>query len=255
LIFIPAAVIVGFLGIFLLLKETDFLRKTPAPAFEKPTASDPLTISKKEPRKSYESKERVKKEKTISSKKVTDREKKLSEPAEAIVREKEKIEPSRVISYKEEVKEPDVKELAEQKEKEIETAVLAEQAKEDTERYEKEYIQPQWTFEKEVVYFEPRRAVLIPEAKQELDRILISLNKIPDSNVTISGHCALFGTEQGRYILSVIRAQRVYNYLRQCGWNPEKKPRIEGLGGKQSVTEDTDMQRLNRRVEINIEQQ
>ncbi len=108
-------------------------------------------------------------------------------------------------------------------------------------------------FETETIYFKPGSALLSPDALKKLDEVLTVLRDYPDVKFLISGHCALFGTEQGRLQLSVIRASRVYEYLIKNGWNPGVRPDVTGFGGMENVTADPEYQHFNRRVEIKPE--
>ncbi len=103
------------------------------------------------------------------------------------------------------------------------------------------------------VYFEPGRAALTPEAFDELDKIIQFLKENRDKKVFVSGHCALYSSEEGRLQLSEMRASNVYWYLRDRGWKPRTTPDVSGFGGTQFLTADPDSQGLNRRVEIRIE--
>jgi outer membrane protein OmpA-like peptidoglycan-associated protein len=102
------------------------------------------------------------------------------------------------------------------------------------------------------VYFAPGRAMLTLETSEKLDEILKILKRNRDKKVIITGHCALYSTEEGRHQLSVMRANNVYWYLRDRGWNPGTKPEVSGMGGLQFITMAPDSQHLNRRVEISI---
>jgi len=42
----------------------------------------------------------------------------------------------------------------------------------------------------------------------------------------------------------------VYDFLLDCGWEPERKPDIEGYGSTAPAVVESDKQHLNRRVEI-----
>jgi outer membrane protein OmpA-like peptidoglycan-associated protein len=105
----------------------------------------------------------------------------------------------------------------------------------------------EWT-----VYFNPDNAALTSNARDELATIAEFLKDHPRASVSIEGHCALYGTEQGRLDLSKDRARNVYQFLLQNTWSPEEKPEIEWFGAKQYVTRDRERQHLNRRVEIEI---
>ncbi len=102
------------------------------------------------------------------------------------------------------------------------------------------------------VLFTPESAVLSPATRRRLDALLPVLRGRPRVQVIIEGHCALFGTAQGRAVLSLARARAVERYLLADGWNPEVSPRVEGAGGLRPVSRDPARQYLNRRVEVRI---
>ena len=83
-----------------------------------------------------------------------------------------------------------------------------------------------------------------------LDEFLDDFEGVSDLPLSIVGHCALFGTEQGRTDLSLRRAQAVSNYMKNRGRLPESPDEIIGMGGKQPVSREIALQHLNRRVEI-----
>ncbi len=102
------------------------------------------------------------------------------------------------------------------------------------------------------VYFLPDNAVLTPAAKDNLNKIMSRLTEEPEPDhlVSITGHCALYGSEAGREKLSLERAENAAEFLRQRGWKPEIEPAVKGLGGKEPVTRNRYKQQQNRRVEI-----
>ncbi|MBB6479129.1 OmpA family protein [Spirochaeta isovalerica] len=102
------------------------------------------------------------------------------------------------------------------------------------------------------VYFYPNRTDLTVDAKAVLDDIVKILTTTDNLDVEITGHCAFFGTEKGRQEISVERAENVYNYFLSKGWEPSRKPLLEGRGLQDLITRDPDKQNLNRRVEIRI---
>ena len=104
-----------------------------------------------------------------------------------------------------------------------------------------------------LIYFLPEDHSLTSGARKELQSIWRRLEDLEDSIVTITGHCALYGTERGRSELSVLRAKAAYDFLVQQGWRPENESFIIGRGGENPVTFDQKEQHLNRRVEISIE--
>ncbi|MFW5693853.1 MAG: OmpA family protein [Alkalispirochaeta sp.] len=102
------------------------------------------------------------------------------------------------------------------------------------------------------VYFEPNRTTLTEAARRELDRVASTVQDHPDVPVSIVGHTALYGTEDGRTEISRGRAQAVAAYLRSRGWEPRTEPTVEWVGSQDPVTRDRDQQQRNRRVEIFI---
>jgi outer membrane protein OmpA-like peptidoglycan-associated protein len=105
-----------------------------------------------------------------------------------------------------------------------------------------------------VVYFEPNSDVLTPSARDKISSLAEELSDVRGLRLTVVGHCALYGTEQGRIELSHERARRVVRYLRaQSGQAAESwQINAEGLGGKEPVTRDEERQYLNRRVVITV---
>lgn len=104
-------------------------------------------------------------------------------------------------------------------------------------------------FDGVTIYFGPDSSELTPEAREQLSRIAGHLSDYRGP-VSISGHCASYGTESGRMDLSHRRAEAVYTYLRRQGWEPEEPPRVDGYGSTMPAVDEEDRQHLNRRVEI-----
>ena len=102
----------------------------------------------------------------------------------------------------------------------------------------------------EQVYFGPDSSELSPEARRTLAAFAEELESYDQPRLRIEGHCALYGTEQGREELSYDRAQRVFQYFRELGYSFEEEPQVRGRGGEEPVTRESDQQYLNRRVEI-----
>jgi outer membrane protein OmpA-like peptidoglycan-associated protein len=107
--------------------------------------------------------------------------------------------------------------------------------------------QTEWT-----VYFGPDSAELTGDAREALKEIAGTLRRA-EGSLMLEGHCALFGTEQGRERLSRARAQTVRRFLLQEGLSLADDSRIEAAAGREPVTEDPDRQQLNRRVELSFE--
>lgn len=101
-----------------------------------------------------------------------------------------------------------------------------------------------------VVYFQPNSAVLTPAAQEELSRVRRSLQREPADRLRIVGHTALAGSEAGRIELSWDRARAVQAYLSEGGLEVVDQAQIIGRGGEEPVVRETELQHLNRRVEI-----
>jgi outer membrane protein OmpA-like peptidoglycan-associated protein len=106
---------------------------------------------------------------------------------------------------------------------------------------------------RESVYFRSSSAAITPRTEEALRGLVGIINTNPESKLTITGHCALSGTEKGRETLSLLRAEKVHAFLTENGMSPSIMPDVRGMGSEQTVTEDPKRQYLNRRVEIVIE--
>jgi outer membrane protein OmpA-like peptidoglycan-associated protein len=107
--------------------------------------------------------------------------------------------------------------------------------------------QTEWT-----VYFGPDSAELTGDAREALREIAGTLRRA-EGSLILEGHCALFGTEQGRERLSRARAQTVRQFLLQEDLSLAEDSRVEAAAGREPVTEDPGRQQLNRRVELSFE--
>jgi len=103
-----------------------------------------------------------------------------------------------------------------------------------------------------IILFSPEEAVLLPAARTALDRLAGTLKGRDLSRLTISGHCALFGSEKERQELSLKRAEAAAAYLRARGLILPPSVRITGEGGTRPLTPDPARQDINRRVEIRL---
>lgn len=100
------------------------------------------------------------------------------------------------------------------------------------------------------IYFDPDSTILTRRAQSELQEIARILEERDDVQVEIIGHCALYGTEEGRAEISRLRAVNTEEYLRSQGWTPDSAPAVSGSGAREPVTRVKDEQYRNRRVEI-----
>lgn len=104
----------------------------------------------------------------------------------------------------------------------------------------------------EKVTFLPDSPILTSQAKAVLNAIPLSS---PEGSLTlllIRGHCALWGSEEGRLKLSIRRAEAVTDFLRRRGAQVVRETVITGVGATMPLTRDPDRQEINRRVEIKI---
>ena len=108
------------------------------------------------------------------------------------------------------------------------------------------------TFDSGILY-DVNKATLRPEAKTNLDKLAVILNKYADTNILIEGHTDATGTDEHNLELSRNRASSVSNYLAGLAVNPARFTTM-GYGESQPIaTNDTDEGRQqNRRVEIAI---
>jgi outer membrane protein OmpA-like peptidoglycan-associated protein len=100
------------------------------------------------------------------------------------------------------------------------------------------------------VYFGPNDTRLTATARDRIAELVVRLNEYPSVPVSIVGHTALFGTEEGRMEISRGRAQAVERELRNLGWRPQTPPQLGWVGSSEPVTRDPDRQNENRRVRI-----
>jgi outer membrane protein OmpA-like peptidoglycan-associated protein len=108
------------------------------------------------------------------------------------------------------------------------------------------------TFDSGILY-DVNKATLRPEAKTNLDKLAVILNKYADTNILIEGHTDATGTDEHNLELSRNRASSVSNYLAGLAVDPSRFTTM-GYGESQPIaTNDTDEGRQqNRRVEIAI---
>lgn len=106
------------------------------------------------------------------------------------------------------------------------------------------------------VYFQPDSAVLTADTADGLKLFIKNLPsrddyKESDFHIEVRGHCAFYGTEEGRAELSEERALMVFNFLKS-EWGIDADSLITGAGSSEPLTLDKNEQYLNRRVDINI---
>jgi outer membrane protein OmpA-like peptidoglycan-associated protein len=103
------------------------------------------------------------------------------------------------------------------------------------------------------ILFEYDSSTLQPEAKTNIRKLAVILNKYPDTNILVTGHTDSDGSEQYNQLLSERRAKSVSDYSMSQGISSSRLSVI-GLGENEPVaSNDTNYgKQLNRRVEIAI---
>lgn len=103
------------------------------------------------------------------------------------------------------------------------------------------------------IFFETRKAELLPESHYELGRLVELLKNNPTLNVELGGHTDNVGSDEANKKLSAERAKAVHDYLTANGI-PVSRLTYRGYGETRPVaTNDTPEGRAaNRRVEMTI---
>ena len=103
------------------------------------------------------------------------------------------------------------------------------------------------------ILFDVNKSDLRSEARVNLEKLAVILNKYPDTKIVIEGHTDADGTEEYNLNLSRLRAQSVANFVSTNQVDPTRFT-IMGYGESQPVAENTtpDGKQANRRVEIAI---
>lgn len=100
------------------------------------------------------------------------------------------------------------------------------------------------------VYFNPDSATLTDRAREAIELLANEIRQYPEIRISILGHCAVKGTEEGRRELSEERAEAAAALLRSKGFEVASS---RGLGAEEPLTLEEEDQYLNRRVEIIVE--
>ena len=113
---------------------------------------------------------------------------------------------------------------------------------------------PEVRLEQTTVYFFPNSSILKDGETRKLDNTAAFLIRHPEVKVTIEGHCAFYGTKEGRMRISRLRAQMIRDYLIGKGWKPDETPELKWYGALKPVTVNPEEKDKNRRVEITLKQ-
>jgi outer membrane protein OmpA-like peptidoglycan-associated protein len=103
------------------------------------------------------------------------------------------------------------------------------------------------------ILFATNSSTLEPQAKTNINKLAVILNKYPDTNILVTGHTDSDGTDEYNQTLSEKRAKSVSDYTMIQGINSSRLSTI-GLGESEPVAsnDSDDGKHLNRRVEIAI---
>lgn len=103
------------------------------------------------------------------------------------------------------------------------------------------------------ILFKTNSSILEPQAKTNINKLAIILNKYPDTNILVTGHTDFDGSDAYNLTLSESRAKSVADYTTSQGINHSRLS-IIGLGETEPVAsnETEEGKALNRRVEIAI---
>ena len=102
------------------------------------------------------------------------------------------------------------------------------------------------------LYFAPNDTVLSASSRSTLDQLAREITPFEDAYLTVVGHTALFGNEEGRVEISRGRALNVVAYLRSIGWRSRVEPEVRWVGSQEPVTRLRAEQERNRRVVITV---
>jgi len=103
------------------------------------------------------------------------------------------------------------------------------------------------------VLFDFDKAVLKPEGKAEVDKLVAEMKKYPKDTVVLEGHTCNIGTEQYNMGLGQRRADAVKKYMVEQGIDPARITTVSYGETRPAVPNDTPANRkLNRRVEFKI---
>ncbi len=118
------------------------------------------------------------------------------------------------------------------------------------------YLEPIQTGATEIlknIFFQTAQYALELKSQTELDKIVSFLNRNPKLSLEISGHTDDVGKDQDNQILSLKRAQALFDYLIKSGV-PKQRISYQGYGeSRPFAPNDTEANRqLNRRIELKV---
>ncbi len=103
------------------------------------------------------------------------------------------------------------------------------------------------------ILFASNSSTLEYQAKTNINKLAVILNKYPDTNILVTGHTDFDGSDQFNQTLSEQRAKSVSDYTLSQGVSSSRLSTL-GLGEKEPIAsnETVEGKRQNRRVEIAI---
>jgi outer membrane protein OmpA-like peptidoglycan-associated protein len=99
------------------------------------------------------------------------------------------------------------------------------------------------------VQFKTAKADILPEYEDELNELVVFMNKNTEIRILIEGHTAPIGNAQKNQELSHQRATEVKKYLIQKGISQNRIQTI-GYGGTRPISTSREQMKENRRVEV-----
>jgi outer membrane protein OmpA-like peptidoglycan-associated protein len=103
------------------------------------------------------------------------------------------------------------------------------------------------------ILFATNSSTLELQAKTNIRKLSVILNKYPDTNILVTGHTDFDGSDEYNQLLSEGRAKTVTDYSKLQGVSSSRFS-VVGLGEKEPIAsnETDEGKRLNRRVEIAV---
>ena len=104
------------------------------------------------------------------------------------------------------------------------------------------------------VLFDFDKAVLKPEGKAEVDKLVAEMKKWPKDSVLIEGHTDAIGSDAYNMALGERRANAVKSYMVEQGLDGARITAVSKGEGEPAVPNDTPANRkLNRRAKFNVQ--
>jgi len=103
------------------------------------------------------------------------------------------------------------------------------------------------------ILFDRDKAVLKPEARPELDKVVVGLKRFPHDTVEVQGHTSSEGDPAYNMALGQRRADTAKKYMVESGIAPERIKAVSYGHTHPAVPNDSEPNRkLNRRVEFKL---